>query len=252
MTTAAENCVHHRDLEGVQPAGDTVTHAHVWERWYLSPSMLTFETGRSHDRVAEECDTVLYVQHGAGTLWLGDEAHAIEPGLAAFAALGHPWSVENPGPEPVVIAEVLVPDPDPAGAPYAVARLADMEDGEATGGRSFRLLCTPATGCASVTQFVGYIPPGRAPDHFHRYDEFVLVLDGPGKFHVGGTTVDIEPGSCIHFPATMVHSVENCTDRELRVMGVFRPAGTPAEAYYPDGTLAYAVPEDERVKRSDI
>jgi hypothetical protein len=24
----------------------------------------------------------------------------------------------------------------------------------------------------------------------------------------------------------------------MRVLGVFRPAGSPAEAYYPDGTLA--------------
>jgi hypothetical protein len=28
------------------------------------------------------------------------------------------------------------------------------------------------------------------------------------------------------------------------VLGVFRPAGSPAEAYYPDGTLA-VVPESE-------
>ena len=51
---------------------------------------------------------------------------------------------------------------------------------------SSRSLATPEVGCASVTQFVGYIPRGRAPDHFHRYDEVVYVLEGEGALHIGG------------------------------------------------------------------
>ena len=39
-------------------------------------------------------------------------------------------------------------------------------------------------------------------------------------------------------PATLVHSLENTGDRELELLGVFRPSGSPAEAYYPDGTPA--------------
>jgi oxalate decarboxylase/phosphoglucose isomerase-like protein (cupin superfamily) len=35
-----------------------------------------------------------------------------------------------------------------------------------------------------------------------------------------------------------VHCLANTGDSELRLLGVFRPAGSPAEAYYPDGTLA--------------
>ena len=155
-TTAAEHCVHHRDLASALAPGDTLTRAPVWARWYLAPSMLTFGPGVSRELVSAECDTVLYVQEGSGTLRLGGERHEIGPGLAAFAAAGQPWSVENPGSEPVVMAEVLVPDPEPAGAPYAAVRLDGSADDEATGGRSFRLLCTPAQGCNSVTQFVGY------------------------------------------------------------------------------------------------
>jgi hypothetical protein len=41
-----------------------------------------------------------------------------------------------------------------------------------------------------------------------------------------------------------VHCLANTGDSELRVLGVFRPAGSPAEAYYPDGTPA-AVPDAE-------
>jgi hypothetical protein len=35
-----------------------------------------------------------------------------------------------------------------------------------------------------------------------------------------------------------VHCLENVGPGEMHVLGVFRPAGSPAEAYYPDGTKA--------------
>ena len=37
-----------------------------------------------------------------------------------------------------------------------------------------------------ATQFVGEIPPGRAPEHSHPYDEVVLILHGHGVAHIGG------------------------------------------------------------------
>ena len=41
-------------------------------------------------------------------------------------------------------------------------------------------------------------------------------------------------------PARTVHCLENTGDDVMRVVAVFRPAGSPAAAYYPDGTPAYA------------
>ena len=35
-----------------------------------------------------------------------------------------------------------------------------------------------------------------------------------------------------------MHCLENTGPGEMHVLGVFRPAGSPAEAYYPDGTKA--------------
>ena len=93
-----------------------------------------------------------------------------------------------------------------------------------------------------MTQFVGLIPPGRAPDHFHTYDEVVYVLEGEGQLFIGGEAAPLRPGTAVHLPARLVHSLANTTDSEMRVLGVFRPAGSPADAYYPDGTPA-AVPE---------
>ena len=57
---------------------------------------------------------------------------------------------------------------------------------ERTGDRRFRVLMGPGRGCEAATQFVGEIPPGRAPEHSHPYDEVVLVLDGEGVAHAGG------------------------------------------------------------------
>jgi quercetin dioxygenase-like cupin family protein len=134
------------------------------------------------------------------------------------------------------LLSVLVRDPLPSDAPHAILRGGARAG--ATAGRQFTLLATPETGCASVTQFIGYIPPGRAPDHYHLYDEVVHVLDGEGALHIGGEDAPLRPGSSVHLPARLVHCLENGGPGEMRVLGVFRPAGSPAEAYYPDGTLA--------------
>ena len=110
--------------------------------------------------------------------------------------------------------------------------------GSATAGREFSLLAHPENGCESVTQFRGYIPPGRAPDHFHRYDEVVYVLSGEGAFHVDGDSAPLRAGSCVHLPAGLVHCLENRGPGVLRVLGVSGPGGSRAVAYYPDGRAA--------------
>jgi mannose-6-phosphate isomerase-like protein (cupin superfamily) len=195
--------------------------------------LLRFE-GAGEERRDDERDEVLYVLEGSGTATVGGEAHALEPGTGAFVARGTPWQVDSA--EGLKILSVLVEEPLPASAGHAV--IAGGERGPATAGREFTLLARPETGCESVTQFVGHIPPGRAPDHFHRYDEVIYVLAGEGAFHVDGESAPLRAGSCVHLPAELIHCLENYGPGEMHVLGVFRPAGSPAEAYYPDGTAA--------------
>jgi uncharacterized cupin superfamily protein len=71
----------------------------------------------------------------------------------------------------------------------------------------------------------------------------IYVLEGEGVLEIDGEQAHLTPGTCIHLPARLVHCLANTGDAELRVLGVFRPAGSPAEAYYPDGTLA-ALPSE--------
>jgi mannose-6-phosphate isomerase-like protein (cupin superfamily) len=190
--------------------------------------------GEGDERRDDERDEVLYVLDGSGTVTIQGESQTLEPGTGVFVARGSPWRVNAA--DGLRLLSVLVEEPLPATSSHAV--ISPGERGTATAGREFTLLARPENGCASVTQFVGHIPPGRAPDHFHRYDEVVYVLAGEGAFHVDGESAPLRAGTCVHLPARLVHCLENHGPGEMNVLGVFRPAGSPAEAYYPDGTPA--------------
>jgi mannose-6-phosphate isomerase-like protein (cupin superfamily) len=181
----------------------------------------------------DESDDVMYVLTGSARVRIGGDVHDVRPATSVFIPAGTRWSAEGDA----RALSVLVHDPEPSPGP-AVVDLETVEKGTATAGRQFVLGATPAVGCNTVTQFVGLIPPGRAPDHFHRYDEVLYVLDGEGELEIGDERAPLRAGSCVHLPKRVVHCLANTGEAELRVLGVFRPAGSPAEAYYPDGTLA--------------
>ena len=203
----------------------------------LEQRLIAFSSPSS-ERLDSGADEVLYVLSGESELHVGGERHLLHEGVAVFLAAGTPWrAVGN-----ARALSVLVHEPPAAAAAYAVRDLTAEEKGTATGGRQFVLGATPETGCRSATQFIGLVPPGRAPDHFHTYDEVIYVLEGVGELHIGGETAALRAGSCVHLPSRLVHCLANTGDCELRLLGVFRPAGSPAEAYYPDGTPA-VVPE---------
>jgi mannose-6-phosphate isomerase-like protein (cupin superfamily) len=96
---------------------------------------------------------------------------------------------------------------------------------ERTGDREFRVLLSAGL---SITQFAGLIPPGRAPEHHHTYDEVVHVLAGQGVVHLSGGQTEIGPGTSIYLPPYQPHCLENTGSEPLRILGVFYPAGSPA------------------------
>lgn len=200
----------------------------------LEERMLRFAPGRSSGRGPGHFEEAL---DGRAWLDLGGISHVQEPETALAVGPKDTHEVDNPGPEELV----LVP---PAGAGAAArtaraVRLSDQDMGQAASDREFRILLDPDTGLSGATQFVGYIPVKRAPEHYHTYDEVIYVLDGEGVLHVGGERSPLGPGSCIHLRPELRHCLENTGGDEMRVLGVFRPAGDPSEAYLPDGTRAY-------------
>lgn len=227
------------EVAGVTPLFDSASGCETFAQ-----RVIRFEPGHSDERSSEEADEVLFVLEGEGELVAGESRSRLAPGMGAFVPAGTAWRASSDGDGLLAILSVLVPEPSgsPDGRRPSVMSIADSELAGATAARRFQLGATPEVGCESATQFLGYIPPGRAPDHFHRYDEVVYVLGGEGMLHIDGEEPEpIGPGSCVHLPARLVHCLENTGSEDMTVLGVFRPAGSPAEAYYPDGRLATAV-----------
>lgn len=188
-------------------------------------------------------DDVLFVLAGQGRLRLDatDEDHALARETGIYVRPGESYEIVADGDETLEVLAVEVPDPPSGievGARRVTLRVDEAEAQRATADREFRLVVTPDAGCPSVTQFVGYIPVGRAPDHFHTYDEVLYILSGEGVLHIGDSHEPVAAGACIHFSPEVVHSLENSGSEPMQVLGVFRPAGSPSEAYYPDGTRA--------------
>jgi mannose-6-phosphate isomerase-like protein (cupin superfamily) len=183
---------------------------------------------------------LLFAVSGHGVLITSGEEHALEPEAGALLAPGAIYELVNEGPADLLVVAVALHRPleRAAGGGATLSHLADAAAQAATADREFRVVFDPDSGCASATQFVGYIPVGAAPPHYHLYDEVIYVLDGNGVMHMGGEQTPLRAGSAINLPAREVHTLANSGPGTMRVLGVFRPAGSPAAAFYPDGTPA--------------
>lgn len=215
-------------------------------RTELEQAVIECAPRASISRATGEVEEVLFVLAGNGGLALDGNRYELEPESGAYLAPGEEYKLDNPGSEPLRVVSVRIPDPvTPAAdaeageARAVVRRLAEQEEQEATTSRTFRIVADPSTGLQSATHFVGYVPTDRAPDHFHTYDEVIYVLEGEGTLHAGGDRTPVAAGSCLELPAGTVHCLENTGEDVMRLVAVFRPAGSPAAAYYPDGTPAY-------------
>lgn len=203
--------------------------------------------GRSFEQRTEGSEELLFVLRGAGEVIIDDVHVAVgaQTGVAVRPRARYELHNESVGEDLEVLAVALHdPEPAPDDAPV-VSRLADAERRAATGARTFRIVFDADHGCPSATQFVGEIPVGAAPEHYHLYEEVIYVLDGTGVMHMNGRQTPLRAGSCIHLPPRKVHILENSGPDVMRVLGVFRPAGSPAAAFYPDGTPAYTADETQ-------
>jgi mannose-6-phosphate isomerase-like protein (cupin superfamily) len=191
-----------------------------------------------------------FVITGGGWLESGDRpATPVRPDTGVWLAPGTAYRLLAGGPGVLRLDSVALPAstagtasqdqapaPGPAGGPPAPQLSALGEcPVQVTGDRRFRVLFGPGNRCSAATQFVGEIPPGRAPDHSHRYDEVVLVLAGEGVLHAGAAHHRLAPGSCVHLPPGTPHCLENTGQATLRVLGVFHPGGSPAAKQHPVG-----------------
>ena len=177
-------------------------------------------------------------------IFIDGRSYDLDSDTGIYIRPGQTYSIDNPGPNPILIVSSRCPEPDaapefvtppttpsdsPAPRPPLV-RLADRK-AQPTADRWYRVLVNDEIGSTKATQFVGSIPPGRAPDHFHHYEEVLFILKGEGRMWAGATNTSIAAGSCIYLPKGQVHCVENTGVGELRLLGVFYPAGSPSVRY---------------------
>ena len=210
----------------------------------ISLRTMGFAQGLSPGLRNRDCDEVLYVLAGQGTLLLDGHSYAIAPEMGLYIKPQQTFAIANPQTEPLVIISSQCPEPEyatelveaittPANEPPERPPLVRLTDRKAipTSDRWYRVLVDAEVGSQQVTQFVGSIPPGRAPDHFHQYEEVLFILRGEGRMWAGQTNTPIAAGSCIFLPKRQTHCVENTGAGELRLLGVFYPAGSPAVSY---------------------
>ena len=231
----------------------------------ISLRILEFAPGRSPGIRNDNCDEIFYVlgwecRHpvrlddsvstacGSGpvTVFIDGWAYEVGPDTGIYLRPSQTLTIDNPEPDPLVLISSQCPEPESspafvspltASSPGSVrpqqSPLVHLSDRPAvpTADRWYRVLVDDEVGSTQVTQFVGSIPPGRAPDHFHQYEEVLFILKGHGRMWAGETNTPIAPGSCIYLPKRQVHCVENTGVDELRLLGVFYPAGSPSVRY---------------------
>jgi mannose-6-phosphate isomerase-like protein (cupin superfamily) len=219
----------------------------------ISMRVLEFGVGLSPGLRNQDSDEVLYVLEDLDapektkrcTVFLDSRPHRVQAQTGIYLRPGQTLMVDNPGPDAVCFLSSQCPEGSSNGiVPLtSVDLLGDSRQGETslvklsdqrempTGDRWYRVLVDHQIGSEQVTQFVGSIPPGRAPDHFHEYEEVLFILRGTGRVWTGEMNTPIGPGSCVYLPRGQVHCVENTGDGELRLLGVFYPAGSPAVRY---------------------
>jgi mannose-6-phosphate isomerase-like protein (cupin superfamily) len=189
----------------------------------ISMRVLEFGPGASSTLRNEDHDVVLFSLDECRVI-IGEHTHDVEPQSGVFIPAQQAFRIENPGAKSAHLVSSQAPRQQ-GGMKDLIVPLAQQR-AMPTGDRWYRVLID-----SEVTQFVGSIPPGRAPDHFHEYEEVLFILRGEGRMWAGAESTPIGYGSCIYLPRRQVHCVENTGTGELRLLGVFYPAGSPAVRY---------------------
>jgi mannose-6-phosphate isomerase-like protein (cupin superfamily) len=230
--------VHEGTVQGHRAAADTaevrVTLNSTVGSDRLEQRVIRFAPGRSQPQKLDGLQGILYTVNGKATMDVLGQTHELEPEAGAYLRPGEHFVIDNPGPEELVTVLVTTWPPDGMLAPPEprVVRYGERPPLPAGKDREFRYLVHRDTGSPDVTQFIGTIPPGRAPNHSHVYDEVIYVLEGQGTVYVEGRSFPIEPGTCMHLPALVEHALENGGQTPMRVLGVFHPSGDPASRAY--------------------
>jgi mannose-6-phosphate isomerase-like protein (cupin superfamily) len=214
----------------------------------IAQAVSVYSEGLSSARRNPVGEEVIYVVSGTGTCFIDGYSYALEAGTAVYIPPGSVYQIENldergRAVSDLEIVSVICPEDENSEAgidamvrgpqdtkPFRTVRESEVEEITA-GNRSFKLLVNQDLGAHRVTQFVGVIPPGRAPMHHHTYEEAIYIIEGEGRVHTVDGDAEFRAGSSIYLPRLVSHCLENTGSVSIRLLGVFHPSGSPAALY---------------------
>jgi mannose-6-phosphate isomerase-like protein (cupin superfamily) len=211
----------------------------------ITQTVSDYGPGLSPAVVNPTAEEVLYVASGEGKCRVNGFEYSLSSGTAIFVPPGAVYNIENTGAETIRLVSSCCPE-DPerhivdgplqegSGTPPRLLVHEELrEDIRAGQDRLFRYLVYIDLGCRQITQFVGWIPPSKAPVHYHTYEEGIFILEGQGIVHTDDESCEFGAGSSIYFPKGVRHCVENPGTFTIKLLGAFYPSGSPGEAYEP-------------------
>jgi quercetin dioxygenase-like cupin family protein len=201
----------------------------------LALALVDVGSGESVTVHDAERDSLLYVARGSGSLSLDGATSELTRASAALVLAGEEATIA--GDELELVQVTVGPSTErhaPLGPRETVVAVDPGRVQQALDSRGYQILLGPHNGSTRATLFVGFVPPGRSPWHFHLYDEIVFIPQGPGRVHRAASqeTQSLTAGSAFRLRPREVHIVENASaDEEMTVIGFFTPAGSPSAAY---------------------
>ena len=211
----------------------------------ITQTVSAYAPGLSPAVVNPGAEEVLYVVSGAGNCRVDGFEYPFNSGTAIFVPPGAVYCIDNNGAETVRLVSSCCPEdsrrhivhgPLRAGCgepPRLLVHEDHREDIRAGQDRLFRYLVYTDLGCKQITQFAGWIPPSKAPVHYHTYEEGIFILEGHGIVHTDDESCEFGAGCSIYFPIGVRHCVENPGTSTIKLLGAFYPSGSPGEAYEP-------------------
>jgi quercetin dioxygenase-like cupin family protein len=200
----------------------------------LALATLRVAAGAVAEVAAEDADALVFVTDGDGSATVADEALQLRSGFALIVRDGEAARLTAGGRGLRAARVTVAVEADVHAALGPEERLVALDlDGAdaATSNRSFQVLAGAHNGFPRATVFVGVVPPGAAPWHFHQYDEIVLQLSGRAVYHQRGLVQEVRAGDAVRIRPRRVHINENPSDADMLLLGVFTPAGSPSAAY---------------------
>lgn len=209
----------------------------------ISQTISVYARGGGRARRNPIAEEVHFVVRGEGACYIDGHRYALAPGTGVFVPAGSIYYIDNSGEGDLEIVSACCPDDEgtetgiepPARKPSDTAPFLTVRESDqkpiAAGDRTFKFLVNQDVGARRVTQFIGLIPPGRAPMHHHTYEEAIYIINGEGRVWAGDERADFKAGSSIYLPRGVSHSLENTGTTEIKLLGVFHPSGSPDVSY---------------------